>query len=82
MKFQNGKLSAFTKENTSFTRLKDEDGKSSALVVANGQTYQGHVNDLMANELTDNYVVVRNKTTNKVNKSKFLAKTLFLIIYN
>ncbi|XP_075147572.1 RNA polymerase I subunit E [Haematobia irritans] len=66
MKFQNGKLTAFTKENISFTRLrcKDDASKFGALVVANGNLYQGIVNNSETSELTDTYLCVRNKRTN------------------
>lgn len=68
MKFQNGKLTAFTKENTHFCRLRSRQDKNQlgALLVANGNTYQGLVNDTEANDLTDTYICVRNKVTNKM----------------
>ncbi|KAM7359767.1 RNA polymerase I subunit E [Cochliomyia hominivorax] len=68
LKFQNGKLSAFTKENTHFCRLRNREDKNQmgALLVANGHTYHGLVNNTEANELTDTYICVRNKVTNKM----------------
>ncbi|XP_005184572.2 uncharacterized protein LOC101892391 [Musca domestica] len=68
MKFQNGKLSAFTKENTNFTRLRcnEDHAKFGALLAANGNLYHGVINNSEANELTDMYICVRNKTTNKM----------------
>lgn len=73
VKFQNGKLSAFTKENTHFCRLRNREDKKQlgALLVANGHTYQGLINDTEASELTDTYICVRNKTTNKVRPRSF-----------
>uniref|UniRef100_A0A1I8MLZ2 DNA-directed RNA polymerase I subunit RPA49 n=1 Tax=Musca domestica TaxID=7370 RepID=A0A1I8MLZ2_MUSDO len=68
MKFQNGKLSAFTKENTNFTRLRcnEDHANFGALLAANGNLYHGVINNSEANELTDMYICVRNKTTNKM----------------
>lgn len=68
MKLQNGKLSAFTKENTHFSRLRSTEDKTKlgALLVANGQIYQGLINDTEVSDLTDTYVCVRNKVTNKM----------------
>ncbi|XP_023304250.2 DNA-directed RNA polymerase I subunit rpa49 [Lucilia cuprina] len=68
LKFQNGKLSAFTKENTHFCRLRSRQDKNvmGALLVANGHTYQGLIDDSDASELTDTYICVRNKVTNKM----------------
>ncbi|XP_061392291.1 uncharacterized protein LOC133327769 [Musca vetustissima] len=68
MKFQNGKLSAFTKENTNFTRLRcnEDSAKFGALLAANGNLYHGIINNSEANELTDTYICVRNKKTNKM----------------
>ena len=71
VKFQNGKLSAFTKENTHFCRLRSRQDKNvlGALLVANGNTYQGLINDTEASEMTDTYICVRNKVTNKVSRT-------------
>uniref|UniRef100_A0A1I8PN50 DNA-directed RNA polymerase I subunit RPA49 n=2 Tax=Stomoxys calcitrans TaxID=35570 RepID=A0A1I8PN50_STOCA len=68
MKFQNGKLAAFTKENIEFTRLrcKEDANKFGALLMANGSLYQGLINNTEASELTDTYICVRNKRTNKM----------------
>lgn len=68
VKFQNGRLSAFTKENTHFTRLrnKEEPNKFGALLAANGSLYHGHINNTEASDLTDTYICVRNKKTNQV----------------
>lgn len=83
MKFQNGRLSAFTKENTHFTRLrnKEEPNKFGALLAANGSLYHGHINNTEASELTDTYICVRNKKTNQV-ITQFVSSLLPLLEEN
>ena len=67
VKFQNGNLAVVSKENLKFCLMKDRRSNSKkALVVASGQAYCG---DLKDDPLTDTYICVRNKSTNKVTEN-------------
>lgn len=70
VKFQNGQLGAVSKDTTQFTRLLQKRGKESnaniAMVTANDQIYHGIMDVGEAAALTDTYICVRNKITNKV----------------
>lgn len=70
VKFQNGQLGVVSKNATQFTRLLQKRGKESianvAMVISNDQIYHGIVDVSEAAALTDTYICVRNKVTNKV----------------
>ncbi|XP_053970224.1 uncharacterized protein LOC128872001 [Anastrepha ludens] len=86
LKFQNGQLAAVSKDATQFSRLLQKRGKESptnvAMVTTKDQIYHGVVDASEATALTDTYICVRNKITNKVRIIPIEQATLSNHIYN
>ncbi|XP_017480358.1 PREDICTED: uncharacterized protein LOC108369702 [Rhagoletis zephyria] len=85
LNFQNGQLAAVSKHATQFCRLLQKSGKSPvkvAMVTAKDQIYHGVVDGGEAPALTDTYICVRNKITNKVRIIPIEQATLSNHIYN
>lgn len=70
VKFENGYLSTFLEDNVYFGEMKhktDNKKPSVARLTVNGSAYEGPFNSNQDQDsLTDNYICVRNKKTNKV----------------
>ncbi|CAD6993052.1 uncharacterized protein LOC101448645 [Ceratitis capitata] len=86
LKFQNGQLGAVSKDAIQFCRLTRKRGKESAakvaMVTANDQIYHGAIDAGEAASLTDTYICVRNKITNKVRIIPIEQATLNNNVYN
>lgn len=86
LKFQNGQLGVVSKNATQFTRLLQKRGKESianvAMVISNDQIYHGIVDVSEAAALTDTYICVRNKVTNKLRIIPIEQATLSNHIFN
>lgn len=81
--FENGKLSTFVKKDIYFGRLKNKiDNQLSGKLIVNGQSYEGPLicNQDKNDNLVDNYICVRNKTTNKA--SLYLVYKHKIIFHN
>ncbi|XP_011204139.2 uncharacterized protein LOC105226786 [Bactrocera dorsalis] len=86
LKFQNGQLGAVSKDSTQFTRLQQKRGKETnaniAMVTASDQIYHGVMDVGEAAALTDTYICVRNKITNKLRIIPIEQATLSNHIFN